>query len=279
MTVKEIFAKVKALFDDTVTPDTSTAVAFSYPVDGTTGTVYVDCSDDGIAGIDQGDKVYTDPALTIPYPDGTYNVTGTQYGFTVSAGSVSAVTDAAGTGPGVPLEQSMAKPPVPPVAPPPPPAPPVAAAAPPVPPVPITPTAKMAEMTPESVASFFAAFATGTPEDRIANLELVCKALMEYNFGWQIREGQQKVTTDQAIEVYKQDLATAQASLATSKTAMAKQEAKLAGLFELVEQLVSVASADPKTLSQAQKDRFEKSKTKEERMAAMAEAIRKSKNK
>lgn len=34
--------------------------------------MYVNTSDDGIMDIDQGDAVFSDPALTVPYPDGTY---------------------------------------------------------------------------------------------------------------------------------------------------------------------------------------------------------------
>lgn len=287
MTAKELLAKVKALFDipaytapavPAAPADTSTAVVFSYPVDGGS-TVYVDCSDDGIPDIDAADKVYTDPALTQPYPDGTYKVTGTDFGFSVAGGIVSTVTDADGTGPGVPLEQSggagMAKPPVPPV----PPVAPAAAAKPPAAPLPAPATAQMAVMTPETVASFFTAFATGTPEDRIANLELVAKALMEYNFGWQIREAQQKATADQAINIYKTDLVNAQAELANAKTVMAKQDEKLKGLFEIVEQIVVIPSADPKTLNPAKQERFDKTQAREQRLIDISEALKKHKNK
>ena len=128
-------------------------------------------------------------------------------------------------------------------------------------------------MTKEGMAALFAAFAVGTPEDRIANLELVCKALMEYNFGWQIREAQQKATTDQAINIYKQDLATAQAEVTAAKTAMAKQETQLKALFELVQVMAEIPSADPKTLTGARKEVFEKNNTKEQRMEKIAAAL------
>ncbi len=110
-TAKQLLAKVKALFDappavnnpsDTAPADTTGATSCSYPVDGG-GTVYVDVSDDGISDIDAGDKVYSDAALTVPYADGTYKVTGTAFGFTVAAGAVTDVQDADGTGPGAPI--------------------------------------------------------------------------------------------------------------------------------------------------------------------------------
>lgn len=68
------------------------AVVSSYPVDGGQ-PVFVNNSDDGIAGIDKGDAAWLDEALTQPYPDGNYKVTGTNFGFTVSNGSVTDISD------------------------------------------------------------------------------------------------------------------------------------------------------------------------------------------
>lgn len=84
---------------------TAPMVMYSFPVDNA-DPIFVDCSDNGIACIDPNDMVYTDAAMTSPYPDGTYNVTGTQFGFTVANGMVTAITDAAGTGAGNPLEMT-----------------------------------------------------------------------------------------------------------------------------------------------------------------------------
>lgn len=134
-------------------------------------------------------------------------------------------------------------------------------------------------MTAESMAACFTAFATGTPEDRIANLELVAKALMEYNFGWQIREQQQKASTDEAINIYKTDLVNAQSQLADAKTTLAKQESKLLGLFELVEQLATIPSADPKTLTPEKKEKFDKQQAREARLEELSAAIKKMKEK
>jgi hypothetical protein len=115
MTAREILAKIKAVFDapPVETPATQQTIS-AYLVDGS-GPVYVNNSDDGIADIDSNDMVYSDAALTSPYPDGTYNVTGTSFGFTVAGGVVTAVNDVAGTGPGAPVDPAtLAKPVVPP---------------------------------------------------------------------------------------------------------------------------------------------------------------------
>jgi hypothetical protein len=260
----------KAVFDSPAVPapagptapaPTSTSSVFSYGVDGG-GTIYVDCSDDGIAGIDVADNVFSDPAMTIPYPDGTYNVTGTNFGFTVASGAVTNVTDADGTGPGQPLETAA----------------PAAAAAPPTPPAPVNPakpsvppttTQMAAAQLPDAtqLAAMYAAFATGSSDDRLANLELVARALMEYSFGWQIREAQQKAIADQAINIYKQDLVTAQAALA-------KQEEKLKAMFNMMETLVEIPSEDPKTLTGPKKEKFERVQKKEDRLEKLAADIK-----
>lgn len=109
---KAEYLKLKKAFQDApptgapVTPPVVTPPAapqaVCYPVDGGQ-PVYVDISDDGIPDIDVNDKVFSDQALTTPYPDGTYKVTGTDFGFTVAAGVVSAVTDPDSKGPGMPM--------------------------------------------------------------------------------------------------------------------------------------------------------------------------------
>lgn len=107
---KEILNKIKAAFDAPIVPaapaaDTeplATANVVSYPVDGGV-PAFTDISDDGVPGIDANDALFTDEALMMPYPDGNYNVTGTTFGFTVAAGMVASVVDAAGTGAGTPI--------------------------------------------------------------------------------------------------------------------------------------------------------------------------------
>ena len=78
------------------------AVVNSYAVDGGQ-PVFVNNSDDGIAGINKGSAAWADEAMTQPYPDGTYNVTGTNFGFTVAKGLVSDISDPDQKGPGAPV--------------------------------------------------------------------------------------------------------------------------------------------------------------------------------
>lgn len=61
--------------------------------------------------------------------------------------------------------------------------------------------------TPEEMKAVASKFATGSPEDRIANLELLCKALMEAVFGWEIRQSEQKAIVEEAIANYKLNFA------------------------------------------------------------------------
>ena len=107
-TIKEklegILKAVKVAFDAApiVTPMAAPVIApamnmASFPIDGGV-PVFVDITDDGIADIDVNDAVFTDEAMTIPYPDGTYSVTGTDVSFTVALGLVISVADADGTG-------------------------------------------------------------------------------------------------------------------------------------------------------------------------------------
>lgn len=133
--------------------------------------------------------------------------------------------------------------------------------------------------TPEKVMalynSFNTKFAAGTPEERIANLELVAKALMESCFGWQIREAQQKAATDQAIAIYKNDLATAQAAVTAANVKMAAQDKIVRELFAAVELMAEVPTAEPKTVSPAKTEAIARNKAKEDRFAAITASIQK----
>jgi len=137
-------------------------------------------------------------------------------------------------------------------------------------------------LTAEAVQAMYAKFATGTPEERIANLEIMVKALMESNFGYQIREKQ----ADSAIQVYKDTIAAATAPIATMQpqlaTALAKlekQDEVIKMQFELLEKIVETPTADPKTLTGNKKDRFEKLETREAKFKKMADDLKNAKNK
>jgi hypothetical protein len=275
MTLKERFLKIKAAFDGTPPPPPAPAPApaattsCGYAVNNGS-PVYVDISDDGMPDIDVNDKVYTDSAMTTPYPDGTYTVTGSDFVFTVTGGVVASVNDPDGKGPGTPIDDGMAKPPAAPPAAPTPPAP----AA--TPPQPVT----LAEMTPEQVTAMYLKFATGTPEERLTGLEIMVKALMECNFGYKIREGNE----NQAIQVYKDTVGTPTAQITAMQSAFAKidEQAKtitklegtITSLLELTGQLVEMPNDDPKTLTGGKKEKFERTLKKENAVLGIAAALK-----
>jgi len=91
MDAKDILKKIKAVFDGTQVippvipaPVAPAKLATNFPVDGG-AAVYVDS--DTIA---TGASVWADEAMTMPYPDGSYTVTGTTFTFTVAGGIVTA---------------------------------------------------------------------------------------------------------------------------------------------------------------------------------------------
>jgi hypothetical protein len=73
-----------------------------YPIDGLQ-PIYTDISDDSIAGLDVNDYVFTDESMAVPYADGTYTVTGTDFSFTVSGGQIVSIDNPSGSGAGEPL--------------------------------------------------------------------------------------------------------------------------------------------------------------------------------
>lgn len=283
MTLRERFLKIRAAFDGTppaapapppAAPPAPPAApsgmtSCSYNIDGGT-PVYVNIADDGIPDIDMNDKVYTDQAMTTPYPDGTYKVTGTDFGFTVAGGIVTTVTDVDGKGPGLPIGSA-------PPAPPPPPAP--TPAAPAAPPQPVT----LSAMTEEQMTAMYSKFA-GPIDDQMGALIIMVKALMEDRFGWKIREGQENA----AIEVYKDTLATTptvtieQMSSVFAKAEKADEQAKVIArheetiklLLELTQQLVELPTEDPKTLTGQKKENFERAEKREKKFESIAAALK-----
>lgn len=129
----------------------------------------------------------------------------------------------------------------------------------------------------QAIKDTVAKFAAGTPEERLANLEVIAKALMDYSFGWEIRKSEEEAQRAAAIAVYKTGLVTAQEqvtqSVAASATAfeslktemnnkvsavkteleqkltesqktIEKQDKIITGLFELVEKLADLPTAE-----------------------------------
>lgn len=65
--------------------------------------------------------------------------------------------------------------------------------------------------------------------------------------------------------------------LAAADQKISKQNEVIKGLFELVEAMSKEPSAEPVTLTEAQKQKFDKVKNKDDRLKRMAEAIKKNK--
>jgi hypothetical protein len=249
--VKEIFTQLAApVQTPPVVPPAQAAGApagnasntAQYNVDGG-APVFVNISDDGIAGIDAGDPVFTDAAMTIPYPDGTYKVTGTDFSFTVAAGSVSAVTDPDQKGAGTPV-QAAAAPPVqqqPPIVPP---------AAKPV------PNFSTQENIKKELEAFNEKFSNGGTPD-IESLAIITKALFENVFGWQLQEAQRKADQEAAMQTYLQNFT-------KQETIISKQKEALDGLLNVVEELAHVPNDNP---IDKPKTVFGDVKTKEERLS------------
>lgn len=114
MEIKDILEKIKVAFSSSLTkeekefvknnqvklaaeiaaagaPPPPPAAKKKYSANVTGGApMVVDISDDGIEGVDQNDAVFTDDAMTIPYPDGDYPLDNGST-VTVAGGKVTAV--------------------------------------------------------------------------------------------------------------------------------------------------------------------------------------------
>jgi hypothetical protein len=131
-----------------------------------------------------------------------------------------------------------------------------------------TPEVPMA-VTPEMAQAAFLKFAAGTPEERLANLEIVARALFESTFGWELREQTQKAIRDQAINVY--------------KTAMAEHEAKENKNSDAIVKMVALLEEvlkTPTTTAEAPKQTFTKQQpeSKNEKFARIAKTLETLKN-
>lgn len=235
--------------------------------------VYVEVADSNSPAIAQGSNVYADATGTTQYPDGTYTIAGTQFSFTVTAGVVSLVVDPAGAGPGTPIQPTQPQP--------------VQQQQPIVQPPVIQQPVQQPQMLPrfniqlpkefsafktlfesdktafETEASYsdvltlIDKFAVGTTEERIVNLEVMAKALMMYCFGYQLQDLQAKQAINAyttTVEGFKSQVAEKDKQIETLKDSSEK-------LIALFEQFMDMTpQADPATLSQKNKSRFDSEK-------------------
>lgn len=94
--------------------------------------------------------------------------------------------------------------------------------------------------TAEGLRAAYNAFAEGTVD--MPGIMTMMKALMEYSFGWQIREAQDKANREAAIKVYTENLAKATADLATTQETVQNQQKMMKQMFEVIEELAGTAS-------------------------------------
>lgn len=115
-------------------------------------------------------------------------------------------------------------------------------------------------------------FASGTDAQRMDNLEVVAKALMEYSFGWDMRRAAEEATKAQAIEVYKTGfeakVKAAEDKVTAAEALMTKQAETITALFEIMEELTKVPGADPIEIKSNFKKEHEK--TREEKTKTLA---------
>jgi len=91
---------------------------------------------------------------------------------------------------------------------------------------------------PEGIQALYAKFAVGTPEERLANMELMMKAVFEYCYGYEIRRAKEEADRQAAISVYVDSLKNAELSLS-------KQDKVIKEMFSLVEEIASTTISDP----------------------------------
>ena len=118
-----------------------------------------------------------------------------------------------------------------------------------------TKTVEGAEPTLEDMKLKCSQFATGTPEERIARLETVCKAVMNYCYGWDMRAESDKAIKDAAIAAYsqfkelitesKETFTSKETEVASLKETVAKQGEIIKEMFEVLSQFSEAKPSDP----------------------------------
>ena len=245
---KELLAKVKAIFDS---PPAAAPAAPTAPASPSVPSPIVYTLADGtqIAINQAGATPAVGDMVTIagvPAPEGVLTL---QDGTLITVDATGTITQVAGTAP-------------------------AAAATPPAAPIPPAPPKPAVPVTQAAMAEIVQKFAVGDPEQRLTNLELVCKALMESEFGYQISANERIESTNQAIAIYQSTLANQAAEMAKQEKIIEKYGKTIEGLFQLVEKLVELPTTNPVTLNGHKKEIFDKKQKAEDKMASIAEALK-----
>lgn len=274
MTAKELLAKIKAAFDGVPAPAAPVAPAAPASPSVPAPVVYTLADGTQIGIAQAGTLPAVGDLVTIagaPAPEGVLTLADGTLITTDATGAITQYTPVAPAAAAAPAAPAV------------PPAPAPAH----VPAVPVTqaamatvpaPAVKPAPVTEKQVSEMLSRFAVGDVEARIGNLELVAKALMQSEFGWQIMEQQRLADANAAIAIYQTTLQNQTAELEAAKASLSKHDTTIKGLFELVEKLVELPVSAPVTLTGIKKEKFEGAQAKEAALERVAAAIKKMKS-
>jgi len=130
---------------------------------------------------------------------------------------------------------------------------------------------EMSSQAIEEILALKDGFAAGTPEERIANLEIVCKALMEYCYGWQMREKENEAAKQQAIDIATQFAsleAVVKAATKENETISTKHKEAFALVVGIVESFSGLPNGEP-----AQRPDFSFGQTQDSKAKSLADTI------
>lgn len=271
MSLKDILSKVKAVFD---APPAAVPAAPVAPADTSNATVYTLQDGTQVAIQQAGDLPAPGDMVTVagaPAPEGILTL---QDGSTITCdatGTITLYTPVGGTPVTTDVPGADAAKPAP------------AGAAPALPaksPIPGVPG--KSGYGEQDAAALVAAFDTATGNDLMTVLTTCVKALMQSEFGWQILEQKRLADTNAAINAYQTSLQassqkfTAQEKIiADQKAIIDRHEATIKGMFEILEQVVELPTAAPKTIPSAKKGEIEEQKKKtESKFQKMADSLK-----
>jgi len=281
MSLKELLGKVRAVFD---APPLA-PVAPVAPADTSNATIYTLIDGTQIAVQQAGDTPAPGDMVTVsgaPAPEGILTL---QDGSTITCdatGKITLYTPVGGTPvtTDVPDGDAAKKPPV---------AGSPAVGAPAIPPKsPVAGVPGKSGYNEDDKAKLVALFDTASGDDLTAVLVTCVKALMQSEFGWQILEQKRLADTNAAINAYQNSLQTLQASsqkFASKEEGVAlkalvdKHEATIKAMFELLDKVVELPTAEPRTLTSGKKEDFAAKRGKtEQRFEGIANSLKKVKS-
>lgn len=250
LNIKERIQKMKDFFN---VPVTDPAIPVVAPAAAAMMKNYMLA--DGVTEISvmqAGEKPAPGDAVTLngqPAPDGTHVLTSGS-SITTSGGLITAVVEVT-----APVTEDLTNIPAPVVA-------------------PVVPVAKPPLATFEEAQKLIEKFFSGDADTRIANLEVVCRALMQNVMGYEIDRVTREASAAQAIEIYKAGLQNATTELKAASQQIAKHEKTITDLINLVSEIRDEPTADPKTLTGLKKEGFDRVRRRDEKFERIADALK-----